>query len=976
MKTNNNTNDNDNGSSSNNNNNNIGVKGSDSRISCWTTVSGYDTYNQHPAKLVFHAWVRYNRKIYIHGGIDFGKHEVYPTTEESNAVHVLNIDTRKWSRLNNITNEKLQNGNQCQRGSPGPRSAHTMFAYKNALYVWGGNSMMGIADNKLYRLDLKDTNTSDSCTDRRLSWEVVKTKKVPPQSREGHSGVLYKQCYYITCGLTNNGGNTDDLWCLNMTTLKWSSLKRGPIERKAQGMWASNDHIYVLGGQYTDRNIKNVITANYTLDNFDSYNIKTKTWTTIKIIGVDKPYDNSEFTVLPIYQNNERKYNDQDDDDDDDSDELELEQLEPTSIIVFGGYSDLNKLNGMPQDDEMKRRYGDEARDYGQPYRNRMLRFDIQTQSWTLLKSFHLNLPLAQSFAAQITTTIKSTTTTTTGANEKKNGITEILIGKGYGTTPESKTGIENFTDEQKVMSELFLNDKKEGYTETNMLMPNYSDTLYVVSIMAADDNNNNNNNNNNDRNDDSLLSSLSTMTKQKQQQQGWAWDFFNMSDDKIPTCQFVYSPCSPTLHQIVDLSFEDFQEPPCESIQDNDESNLFGLRVQLHGLQGSSHLNGQIGRCGYWLPKMERYEIYLPSKSMSVKASNLLIAKKPCGLHDLPNIISSSGGIDPSSPTVYVMMVVEENALKKQSLMEYFTSNDFMSADINDTGFHTIMDTYHGPISRRAHAALQNVGKKSPCKSTLMLSLVASPKTRGKPAIVNQQKYRKFCLEMKEKDAHRCKKFERNIFNMKEQRDTSINIVGPWLKLVVTLDGITPVVQREIIVSPDISMQNLYHQVLCPAIGWTNNYHCYAFRRIKGDFDLSVSELRDESIKMMSNECWLGPKKSTALDNIFQFYYIGGAMANDKDISIGQLFTLDNNVHDSMNIQFVHDLGDWWSHTIHVSKYDGTVPKESSVAHLLSGHGAAPPEGKLGIYYMCGIVCCVEGLLLLYLHIYYSFCF
>ena len=917
------------------------VKGSDSRISCWTTVSGYDTYNQHPAKLVFHAWVRYGRKIYIHGGIDFGNHEVYATKEESNAVHVLDIDTRKWSRLN-ITNEKLQRNGQCQKGSPGPRSAHTMFVYKNALYLWGGNSIMGIADNKLYRLDLKNTNSnSDSDSNDQLLWEVVKTKKVAPQPREGHSGVLYKGCYYIACGEISNYGKTNDLWCLNMHTLKWSSLKNGPIERKAQGMWAVNDHLYILGGQYTDRTITNVITANYTVNNFDSYNIKTKTWNTIKIIGLDKPYDNSEFTVLPIYSNNERKYGNGNDNDDNSN---EIDEIEPVSIIIFGGYSDLNKTKGggmLPQFDEMKRMYGDEARDYGQPYRNRMLKFNIQTQCWTLLKSLHLNLPLAQSFAADITDTTKSTI--------KSANITEILVGKGYGTTPESNTGIESLSDEQKEMSRLFLDDKKQ-YSESNMLMPHYSDKLYVASIFMSDD-------------------PTTTTMKQKQQKQGWAWEFFNMSDDKIPTCQFSFDPCSPTLHQVVDLSFEDFiQEPPCEMIQDNDEFNLFGLRVQLHGLQGSSHLNGQIGRCGFWLSDKKRYEIYLPSKSMTVKASNLLIAK-PYELHDLTNIMSSSSfGIkDHSSPDIVMLMIVEENATKKQTLMEYFTSNDFISADISGTGYNSIMDTYHGPISRRAQAALQNVAIRPPSispmsKSTLALSLVASSKTGGKNGIVNQRKYREFCLEMKERDLHRCKEFEETIFSMKEQRDTSITVVGPWLKLVVTLDGITPVVQREIIVSPDITMQNLYHQVLCPAIGWTSNYHCYAFRRIKGDVDISVSELRDESIKMMSNECWLGPKKSTALDNMFQFFYIGGAMANDKDISIGQLFTLDNNSHDSMNIQFVHDLGDWWSHTIHVSKYDETVPKDASVAHLLSGDGAVPPEGTLGIYlFVCyGMFCCI----------------
>lgn len=151
--------------------------------------------------------------------------------------------------------------------------------------------------------------------------------------------------------------------------------------------------------------------------------------------------------------------------------------------------------------------------------------------------------------------------------------------------------------------------------------------------------------------------------------------------------------------------------------------------------------------------------------------------------------------------------------------------------------------------------------------------------------------------------------------------------------------------------------MQNLYQQVLCYTIGWTSNYHCYAFRRIQNtDNGVSESKVRDESIKMMSQECWIGPKKSTALDNMFQFFYIGGAMANDKLITIGQLFSFQNNANTSMHLQFIHDFGDWWSHTIRVSKFEGIVPKNASpVAHLLSGHGAAPPEDIGGIkQYIC----------------------
>lgn len=158
-----------------------------------------------------------------------------------------------------------------------------------------------------------------------------------------------------------------------------------------------------------------MITGNYTIDDFHSYHIPTMTWSKVKMKGVDRPFNISEYTVLPIYRH---------DDIDDDHDNGDgTGENEPTSILIFGGYTDPNKLNGMPQSEELKKMYGDEEwSDFLQPYRNRLLRFDIETQSWTLLQSLHAILPLAQSFAAEIHT-------------DTEKGMTEILIGKGYGTS-------------------------------------------------------------------------------------------------------------------------------------------------------------------------------------------------------------------------------------------------------------------------------------------------------------------------------------------------------------------------------------------------------------------------------------------------------------------------------------------------------------------------------------------------------------
>lgn len=78
--------------------------------------------------------------------------------------------------------------------------------------------------------------------------------------------------------------------------------------------------------------------------------------------------------------------------------------------------------------------------------------------------------------------------------------------------------------------------------------------------------------------------------------------------------------------------------------------------------------------------------------------------------------------------------------------------------------------------------------------------------------------------------------------------------------------------------------------------------------------------------------------------------------MANDKNITLGQLFALDDNVEVSkLLLQWVHDVGDWWSHSICVTKYDECdtgieIPTDATVAHLLGGKGGSIPEDIGGI--------------------------
>jgi len=858
-----------------------GVKGSDGRMSAWKNVPVMSM--KRPLSLQFYAWVQVGRKIYTHGGLDFAKFIKEPELDE---LWELDIDTRNWTLLK--TTGK----------TPGPRAGHTMFAFQNALYLWGGKGPGGrlmilnvqdVSDSKLYRLAL------DEGREGPLTWDIVKMKSsLKPPPRYEHAGVFYNGKYFITGGNLGGWDLTDDTWSLDMSSLKWTALKRGPKERHRHGMWAGNGKLYVYGGSTVDRHIEDPNLASHTIEDFVTFDIATTSWISAKVTG-DRPFGISEFTVLPLYHGEDKHEGD------------------PSSVIVWGGY---NKSKGPRNEEHLKAMYGDLAQEFSIPYRNRLLRFDLKTEAWTLLLPTRELLPKALSFAAEV---------------RSENGQTQLLIGGGYGLTGDSI--IEKIEDLPKFENvSVVLGD--------DVVTPVASTSIFEVFI--ADER-------------------QMCFTRESLMEKHWAWDFFDLPGDRFPNVQAGLFPCSPTLHTGIDLTFEDFAKPPCNSVRPNDDSNLLGLRVKLNGLKGRQDLNGAVARCGYWQKEKERYQIFIPPyeyggpASMLVKASNLLVAK-PFDCTDSADIANcmSRSNCSASFPIVHMSLITAGNAKFKRRPLENVLSDTAMDYST----WNTWIDCYYGPVSAKAQVLLRTIAiNNSSFESDLMCAFIPSSfikdgpgknTTMGKTQLKHRALFVDFYTKLKERDTLRVKNFEANI--LRKRIHESNTDIGSWLKLVVTMDGIEPAVWRELIVSPDISMKSLHHQVLCPAIGWSNNYHCYAFRRLRGTVDpgtrknkATMAKAVSDAIEMLSEECWVGPKNSTAIDSMFQPLYIGGALANDKLITLGALFTFDK--QDEMKLQYVHDFGDWWSHSISVVKYDGEIPSSASVAHLVSGGGNCPPD-------------------------------
>ena len=98
---------------------------------------------------------------------------------------------------------------------------------------------------------------------------------------------------------------------------------------------------------------------------FETFDIDTREWKSMRCVG-DDPWEIMEYTALPLYHG----------------------EHEPSSVIIWGGYRQLDAkaLKDPVVIEEFKAEYGNEVLSMGLPYRRRLLRFDIQTNTWILLE--------------------------------------------------------------------------------------------------------------------------------------------------------------------------------------------------------------------------------------------------------------------------------------------------------------------------------------------------------------------------------------------------------------------------------------------------------------------------------------------------------------------------------------------------------------------------------------------------------------
>uniref|UniRef100_UPI00358FA4E7 leucine-zipper-like transcriptional regulator 1 n=1 Tax=Myxine glutinosa TaxID=7769 RepID=UPI00358FA4E7 len=143
--------------------------------------------------------------------------------------------THRWRRLP-----------PCDEFVGARRSKHTVVAYKDAIYVFGGDNGKNML-NDLLRFDVKD-----------CSWGRAFTTGAPPAPRYHHSAVVYGSSMFIFGGYTgdiysnSNLKNKNDLFEYKFATGQWIEWKteggRVPVARSAHGSTVYEDRLWIFAG--------------------------------------------------------------------------------------------------------------------------------------------------------------------------------------------------------------------------------------------------------------------------------------------------------------------------------------------------------------------------------------------------------------------------------------------------------------------------------------------------------------------------------------------------------------------------------------------------------------------------------------------------------------------------------------------------------------------------------------------------------
>ncbi|XP_023228319.1 leucine-zipper-like transcriptional regulator 1 [Centruroides sculpturatus] len=153
---------------------------------------------------------------------------------------------------------------ECDEFVGARRSKHTVVAYKDAIYVFGGDNGKHML-NDLLRFDVKDK-----------SWGRAFTTGVPPAPRYHHSAVIHESSMFVFGGYTgdihsnSNLTNKNDLFEYKFTSGQWIEWKfegKKPVPRSAHGAAVYNGKLWIFAGYDGNARLNDMWTTSLLGDN-------------------------------------------------------------------------------------------------------------------------------------------------------------------------------------------------------------------------------------------------------------------------------------------------------------------------------------------------------------------------------------------------------------------------------------------------------------------------------------------------------------------------------------------------------------------------------------------------------------------------------------------------------------------------------------------------------------------------------------
>ncbi|CAK1590169.1 unnamed protein product [Parnassius mnemosyne] len=159
----------------------------------------------------------------------------------------------KWKRMS-----------ECYEFVGARRSKHTAVAYKDAIYVFGGDNGKSML-NDLIRFDIREK-----------SWTKTGCMGTPPAPRYHHSAVVHRSSMFVFGGYTgdilanSNLTNKNDLFEYKFQSAQWVQWKfvgQEPVPRSAHGAAVYDDKLWIFAGYDGNARLNDMWTVNLVGEN-------------------------------------------------------------------------------------------------------------------------------------------------------------------------------------------------------------------------------------------------------------------------------------------------------------------------------------------------------------------------------------------------------------------------------------------------------------------------------------------------------------------------------------------------------------------------------------------------------------------------------------------------------------------------------------------------------------------------------------